>query len=537
MTNTGYTLLTELNTFLVVDVETCHSDDGDHIIQIGIVKIVDGEIETATRNQFYTLVNPQVPIDKRTQKVHNITDEMVTDQPTFDQIVEDLDDWLTQPDCVLVAHKATFDVSRLKEEYARLNKTLPTLPLLDTLLLPDQLKHPMPSEARNLTAVASAFGYTSRTEEEHDALYDATLTAKVLTSLLLVAANTGITQLTDLLAKTGNSTTDAILTSVPKEPTYLPPPELSNRHLTTHGKLPKQLTEKRAKKWVEQVVECASLGCFHIRAKAELAAPHAPVLLKLLDTKAKLLLAVDGTGNVVAKLPKGKPNPIAERWQTNTFLLAWSIVVKHSLSSSPAATWWHKHRVAIRSLPPCQTDDELVVLCPSCRAGKPCMPDRFHQQVAFAAVQAVGVGSDIPAGRAKALSSVENSQLNEWVKKGSSDLAGFASFLLIAHFERDGNISSASNILDLARGLRLDYIEPRLALVSALDWQAKGNLVEPDVVVNAVLSHRNTDRRFAELEEWYLVVSEPAPEPRVLVRTQRWSSRPTSRTAKRRYKL
>lgn len=535
MTSTGYTWLTELHTFLVLDIETCRHEGETHIVQVGIIKVADGYVETSAEDTFVTLINPQVPIDKHTQDVHHITDAMVANAPTFDQIINDLDDLLTKPNRVLVAHNSRFDIPHMKAEYERAGRAFPTLPLLDTMLLPDQLKHPMPDEARSLTAVAQAFSFERDDATAHDALADATLTARVLKALLQVAADSGIGQLSELLEKSGNVSTDSMRLPAPAKPSRRKPPVVTEKHLRTHRELPRKLTDKRAQSWVEDVVECSILGCGQIRAKAENAQPHAARLLKLLDKKAIHLLARDSDGNVVTKLRNGKPNPLAERWQVNTFLLAWSVVAKHGLNSRPAVTWWHKHRDAIRSLPTCEQGDPTAILCPACRRGTACLPDKFHQQIAFAALERVG--QPIPKARSNALIAPNTSQLRQWVTKGSSDLAGFAAMTLIRDFERDGNITSASAVLDLARQLKLDFEEPRLALLSAEDWHVKDFFVERDLVYQEALKKHNTDPYFTELAIAYAVANAPAPEPKQLVRTQPWSSRPTNRVTRTRFKL
>ena len=97
------------NIIVMFDLETTGLDpETCTITEIGAVKIKDGKcIET-----FQTLVNPQVPIPQEVVEKTNITDEMVKNAPTIDQVMPDFYKFVDG--AVLSAYNIGFDYSFLK---------------------------------------------------------------------------------------------------------------------------------------------------------------------------------------------------------------------------------------------------------------------------------------------------------------------------------------------------------------------------------------------------------------------------------------
>lgn len=95
----------EGKSFVVFDTETTGVNaDKDKIIEIGAVKIVNGII-TET---FETMVNPKMHIPEEASSVNNITDDMVCDAPTIDEVLPDF--YKFTRGCALVAHNIDFDI-------------------------------------------------------------------------------------------------------------------------------------------------------------------------------------------------------------------------------------------------------------------------------------------------------------------------------------------------------------------------------------------------------------------------------------------
>lgn len=100
-----------MNRFFIVDFETTGSSprQGDQIIQIGAVMIENGEIT----DTYATFVNPGQGIPAYITQLTGITDEMVADAPTLEEIMPEM---LKRLDgSVFVAHNATFDLQFLQE--------------------------------------------------------------------------------------------------------------------------------------------------------------------------------------------------------------------------------------------------------------------------------------------------------------------------------------------------------------------------------------------------------------------------------------
>ena len=117
-------------TFVAFDIETTGlSREHARIVEIGAVKFRNGEI-VDTRSW---LVNPGMPIPEATQWVHGITDDMVADAPSFDEMFPEFAEFIG--DAVLLAHNARFDVRIVHAEAVRNNREPPQNVVLDTLAL------------------------------------------------------------------------------------------------------------------------------------------------------------------------------------------------------------------------------------------------------------------------------------------------------------------------------------------------------------------------------------------------------------------
>lgn len=119
----GYVQLVEQDTtpqkltetdFVVVDVETTGAKcPPSRLTEIGAYRVRAGRII----DEWQTLLNPQMPIPPFIVELTNITDEMVSDKPTFPEVVPQFLDFIG--DAVLVAHNARFDVGFLNYEIGR----------------------------------------------------------------------------------------------------------------------------------------------------------------------------------------------------------------------------------------------------------------------------------------------------------------------------------------------------------------------------------------------------------------------------------
>lgn len=167
-------------TFVVFDLETTGlnsspaSGNMDKIIEIGGYKVRDGVISES----FSTFINPQKKLSEEIIKLTGITDEMVADAPTYEQVMPDFFKFCDG--AVLVGHNiAGFDFKFVDYYCAKLGymferKIIDTIPLSQELLFLSNYK---------LNTVADKFGITFN---HHRAVDDALVTAKIFIELIKI---------------------------------------------------------------------------------------------------------------------------------------------------------------------------------------------------------------------------------------------------------------------------------------------------------------------------------------------------------------
>ncbi|MCC7429234.1 3'-5' exoribonuclease [bacterium] len=159
-------------TYVVFDLETTGSAPPDEkITEIGAVKIVQGKI-TET---FQSLLNPQKRISSNIERIIGITNKMVQNQPTLDEILPKFLEWIGE-DSVLVAHNADFDLMFLNFEVENLTGKILANKSICTLRMAKKLLKDAPQ--KGLLAVSQRFGIELKTH--HRAFEDAKATAEIL---------------------------------------------------------------------------------------------------------------------------------------------------------------------------------------------------------------------------------------------------------------------------------------------------------------------------------------------------------------------
>jgi len=184
----GSTSATIDGSFVVFDIETTGlSSINDNIIEIGAVKIKNLQIV----DTFETFVNPQVHISKFITKLTGITDDMVKEYPSIEEILPKFLDFIK--DSILVAHNANFDVTFIKTKARNLGMEVDN-PVLDTL----ELSRHMYENLKNykLDTVAQHLGVSL--ENHHRAVDDAKATAEIFIKSINKLKENGIEKVNEI---------------------------------------------------------------------------------------------------------------------------------------------------------------------------------------------------------------------------------------------------------------------------------------------------------------------------------------------------
>ncbi|MEJ5229818.1 MAG: PolC-type DNA polymerase III [Pseudothermotoga sp.] len=173
-----------LNTkrFVVLDIETT----GLHpmfseIIEIGAVAIENGQITES----FQSLVKPREKLNSFTVQFTKITDEMLEDKPSIEEVLPKFIEFCK--DSVLVAHNANFDYRFLRHWIDKIMKFNWKLPVVDTLALAKRL---LRLTNYNLEKLANHFKIGPFSH--HRALEDAKVTAQIFLELLKIATDKNV---------------------------------------------------------------------------------------------------------------------------------------------------------------------------------------------------------------------------------------------------------------------------------------------------------------------------------------------------------
>ncbi len=185
---------TELSrlTYTVFDTETTglNPDEGDEIISIGAVRIVNSRIQY--EETFEQLINPRRKVPLASVKIHGINDKMLEGKPLIDTVLPEFH-WFTE-ETILLGHNLAFDMKMIamKEHSSGIQFTHP---VLDTLLL-SAVVHPL-HNSHTMEKIAKRLGVNIM--GRHTALGDSLATAEIFLRLLPLLRQKGIYKLKDAI--------------------------------------------------------------------------------------------------------------------------------------------------------------------------------------------------------------------------------------------------------------------------------------------------------------------------------------------------
>jgi DNA polymerase III subunit epsilon len=164
---------------VILDTETTGLSvrDGHRIVEIGCIEL---ENLIPTKNRFHCYLNPEKKVSEKALEVHGYTDEFLSTQKKFVEIVDDFLGFIENKR--LVIHNAEFDLSHLNNELALLGKKkLNSENVVDTLAL---ARDKFPGSPISLDALCKRYRVDNSERTQHTALIDCDLLAKVYINLL-----------------------------------------------------------------------------------------------------------------------------------------------------------------------------------------------------------------------------------------------------------------------------------------------------------------------------------------------------------------
>ncbi len=164
---------------VILDTETTGLSvrDGHRIVEIGCVELND---LIPTQNRFHCYLNPERKVSEKALEVHGYTDEFLSTQKKFSEVVDEFLDFIENKR--LVIHNAEFDLSHLNNELALLGKIkLTNENVIDTLAL---ARDKFPGSPTSLDALCKRYRVDNSKRTQHTALIDCDLLAKVYINLL-----------------------------------------------------------------------------------------------------------------------------------------------------------------------------------------------------------------------------------------------------------------------------------------------------------------------------------------------------------------
>ena len=163
---------------IILDTETTglSTKEGHRIIEIGCIEL---DNLVPTQNRFHCYLNPDRKVSEKAFEVHGYTDEFLSKQNKFEQIVDEFLNFIKEKR--LIIHNAEFDLSHLNNEMKILGKEKIKNEVVDTLIL---ARNKFPGSSSSLDALCKRYRIDNSKRVKHTALIDCDLLAKIYINLL-----------------------------------------------------------------------------------------------------------------------------------------------------------------------------------------------------------------------------------------------------------------------------------------------------------------------------------------------------------------
>ena len=165
---------------IVLDTETTglSAEGGDRIIELGCVELLNRKL---TGNNLHLYFNPGRDSHEDALKVHGISNEFLKDKPKFEDVAEDILQYLQGAEIII--HNAAFDVGFLNKELELTGRPAFRTyveSVTDTLAMAKEM---YPGKCSSLDALCDRLGVDNSGRTLHGALLDAELLADVYINL------------------------------------------------------------------------------------------------------------------------------------------------------------------------------------------------------------------------------------------------------------------------------------------------------------------------------------------------------------------
>ena len=166
------------NKQIILDTETTGLDirDGHRIVEIGCLEI---ENFIPTKKTFHCYLNPERKVSEQAFKVHGYSDEFLSKQKKFSEVVDEFLKFIEGKK--LVIHNAKFDISHINNELMMVNRNKINFEnVIDTLEI---AKNKFPGSQISLDALCKRYKIDNSKRVKHTAIIDCELLSKVYVNL------------------------------------------------------------------------------------------------------------------------------------------------------------------------------------------------------------------------------------------------------------------------------------------------------------------------------------------------------------------
>ena len=163
---------------IVLDTETTGISvkEGHRIVEIGCIEL---ENLIPTKKNFHCYLNPERKVSEKAFEVHGYTDEFLSKQKKFNEIVKEFLEFIK--DKKLIIHNAEFDLAHLNHELEILGMDKIDNKVTDTLTL---AREKYPGSSISLDALCKRYRIDNSRRKKHTALIDCDLLSKVYINLI-----------------------------------------------------------------------------------------------------------------------------------------------------------------------------------------------------------------------------------------------------------------------------------------------------------------------------------------------------------------